>query len=882
MSPVHFTPFSILLLFFIFLPTLATSHFHYSQVYRPSSSPLASTGALNDRDHVKQVFVVWSWHLDLGFTISNRDGFSRTDNAASVVDRYFTKYFADAIEASRKVYETSNGTEKYIYTTHAWLLSMYLDECPPNARFKCPTEEEKRIVVEAIRRGDLTYHAFPFNTQIEYGSADLARSALQLTRHIDDLIASYPNTASPNRNRRKTVVSQRDVPGMTQAAIPILTSEGVRAVSFGCNAASAPVGVPHNRPFMWRNDGTGDEVLAMYNDGGYGWEMDPVKHLFYLPTDAVNRTSGVVPERPCPYGAIFAWWAWDNAGPFPVEDIHTYYAQFRDTYPHAEFTGATLEDVADAFFSPECRPLLETIEGEMGDSWIYGVASDPYKTGAFRALMRAREECGRDPECEERPRYMGVERPWGNFSRWLLKGMEHTWGGSYIEYLGVPEYLTTWTPPLFRHHQFLHQSFREIAGTWQEQRYWALEYAVQALEVGGHALARRARAAVEEWWLSETHSLEPASKRGSGGTNFREQDSHYIRPRQAVSDTDDGRELLPESVRRKYPIHVEPGEIVRSHVLAKAEEPMWEISFGTSGAIRRLVFMTMDEDKINSVVLAAPQRRLFDLEYRVYDQAEFDDFGRDYSYLYVSGYDLSKQGLPSKKLAVFPHVHTRGIWWDGAASFVVIAEFPSDTTVDQTGTYGAPRGLVYEYVVIPSDYGVQLSLKWKNKLATRIPESISLIFDPPFVDNSATSDSLLVDVSQSRDMDRIPNSSSPPAAWIVEKLDQPIDTSRVLFNGSQNVHATFRGFGLPGAIWVEPEDAALVVIGGTSAFPRRIREAVRQDTGASVSLFNNLWGTNYLQWFPIEVPSNASGSGVWRFSVRWWGEHSPEWKGTRT
>ena len=39
-------------------------------------------------------------------------------------------------------------------------------------------------------------------------------------------------------------MSQRDVPGMTRATIPLLTSLGVKAVSVGANTYSASAEVP--------------------------------------------------------------------------------------------------------------------------------------------------------------------------------------------------------------------------------------------------------------------------------------------------------------------------------------------------------------------------------------------------------------------------------------------------------------------------------------------------------------------------------------------------------------------------------------------------------------------------------------------------------------
>jgi hypothetical protein len=64
-----------------------------------------------------------------------------------------------------------------------------------------------------------------------------------------------------------SVFAQRDVPGFTRAALPVLASNGVRAVWVGVNGGSAPPGVPHFRPFIWRDDASGAEVVAMWHPG---------------------------------------------------------------------------------------------------------------------------------------------------------------------------------------------------------------------------------------------------------------------------------------------------------------------------------------------------------------------------------------------------------------------------------------------------------------------------------------------------------------------------------------------------------------------------------------------------------------------------------------
>ncbi len=62
---------------------------------------------------------------------------------------------------------------------------------------------------------------------------------------------------------------------MTRAAIPILAGHGIRAISFGINAGSAPPGVPKNMPFVWRDPTSGTEVIAMVHPGqfwAWGWD----------------------------------------------------------------------------------------------------------------------------------------------------------------------------------------------------------------------------------------------------------------------------------------------------------------------------------------------------------------------------------------------------------------------------------------------------------------------------------------------------------------------------------------------------------------------------------------------------------------------------------
>jgi hypothetical protein len=79
---------------------------------------------------------------------------------------------------------------------------MYLD-CPPNMLLACPSAADRAAFIAAAQRGDITWHAFPFNSELEFGDAAMINFGLQLTHDLDRTL----------NQSAKTVLSQRDVPG---------------------------------------------------------------------------------------------------------------------------------------------------------------------------------------------------------------------------------------------------------------------------------------------------------------------------------------------------------------------------------------------------------------------------------------------------------------------------------------------------------------------------------------------------------------------------------------------------------------------------------------------------------------------------------------------
>lgn len=120
--------------------------------------------------NIDEVYIVFMNHLDVGFDgIDPIIGF-----AANVVNKYFDVYFPLALEVAAAM--RANSSDRFIYTTHPWLVSMYLD-CPSewvwnNGTFPlgetpqalhCPNSSSKAAFIEGIQRGDISWHAYPFN-----------------------------------------------------------------------------------------------------------------------------------------------------------------------------------------------------------------------------------------------------------------------------------------------------------------------------------------------------------------------------------------------------------------------------------------------------------------------------------------------------------------------------------------------------------------------------------------------------------------------------------------------------------------------------------------------------------------------------------------------
>eukprot|EP01113_Clastostelium_recurvatum_P021530 TRINITY_DN2551_c0_g1_i3.p1 TRINITY_DN2551_c0_g1~~TRINITY_DN2551_c0_g1_i3.p1 ORF type:complete len:171 (-),score=60.77 TRINITY_DN2551_c0_g1_i3:49-561(-) len=143
--------------------------------------------------------------------------------------------------------------------------------------------------------------------------------------------------------------------------------------------------------------------------------------------------------------------------------------------------------------------------------------------------------------------------------------------------------------------------------------------------------------------------------------------------------------------------------------------------------------------------------------------------------------------------------------------------------------YGSPQE-VWVQMTIPLD-GNEIEMQYTliGKVPTRLVEGLYVSFSP------------LV---------------AGQGAFAIEKLGHLIEPSDVVAKGSVHLHAVNsiqyadeqgRSFS------VRTVDAPVVSYGPRSAFPTPVAGPLPNTTSSfHFNLYNNIWGTNYIMWYPFE------------------------------
>ncbi len=179
----------------------------------PDGAPASQASESPQPDSaVKRVLVMFKCHLDVGFI----------DTQANVVRKYFDRYFPLAIQTAAAMRRA--GSDRYIWTTGSWLIYQYLEKA---------AEPQRQRMEQAIRSGDIAWHALPFSWQTELMDRSLIAGGLGFAQSLD---RRFQQTT--------TGAKMTDVPGHTRAIVGPLAGHGVKFLDIGVNSASTPPDVP--------------------------------------------------------------------------------------------------------------------------------------------------------------------------------------------------------------------------------------------------------------------------------------------------------------------------------------------------------------------------------------------------------------------------------------------------------------------------------------------------------------------------------------------------------------------------------------------------------------------------------------------------------------
>jgi hypothetical protein len=280
---------------------------------------------------VKRVLVMFKCHFDAGFV----------DTQTAVVHKYFTQYFPQAIETTRAA--NADGKRRYVWTTGSWLMYEYLDQAGPS---------ERKAMEAAIARGDIAWHALPFTWWSEVLSQSVIDGALGISADLDR-----------RYGRVTTGAKMTDVPGHTRGLVPPLARHGVGFLDIGLNPVPAFPSVP--QLFLWKDPSGASLPVAYHRD--YGGSV-------HVPGSNLVVAS-------CVRG--------DNSGPHTADEIRKVHAEYAARFPNAEIVACNLSDIANAI--KPYRDQLPVVDGEIGDTWVYGPPSDPLKMARYREVARLRD-----------------------------------------------------------------------------------------------------------------------------------------------------------------------------------------------------------------------------------------------------------------------------------------------------------------------------------------------------------------------------------------------------------------------------------------------------------------------------------------------------------
>ena len=798
-------------------------------------------------------------------------------HAYHVLNRYFSNYFPAAAalgDQARALPGYNPVDDAYQWMTQAWVVDLFLNCNRSNyvadaryggaALLQCPNASEVAVFKRAVALGDIVWHAAATDQEAGYfPNAGLFEASLQIGARL----AAELGVPAP------TAVSTRDVPGWTRAALPLLAKHGINGMSFG---SGTPPGRPYGVPplFVWRDEASGAEAVVT-SESGYGGTGT----LFVLP-------NGV---------ALAADWSGDNSGPASASGQ---LAKLRQKYPDALVHCSTFSRFFAEANRPEIKAQLPVVTAEIGDAWIYGVPSDPLKNAQFREIGRARDECVRSGGCDADSAAMR------DLDRLLVKLPEHTWGLAQ-----------SWFTADYQNYS--NADFRR-----------ALSSSTATSGPIGDQTDRRGGAS--KWYADYYTTIQSWYEQRSFITNAIGAVANAEREHGTSSSaaTDGGREPSSLGVPAGWAAELKARVAALSDVPAPSTTgftrvPLSDPSVGTgvlacgagselavaldgSGAIVHLVNNLAGSAQAPAPSWANASRPLGQFLYQTFDASDYATFlgpapaGFGQHQCVDNGNmgslcgnfnrpNMTDAGKPNKGEAT---AALAAVWQrndTAGCSFVV--EALMEPSLHELA--GAPS-TVYALFQLRAEradsatsaaaaLSVEMELRLMNKTATRLPESLMVVFRPAF--DYAGSATTSTGHSASDVIDDVPTQHG----WGLQMFNESsitLDPTDVAQGGAPHtrcVSAVTRvgpRFSSPamhggngggsgssnGTFVLSSLDVPCLSAGEPSPFPTPRDGVPDMRQGVAFNVFNNIWNTNYVLWYPFDVEADKDLKA--RFSMR--------------
>jgi hypothetical protein len=144
-----------------------------------------------------------------------------------------------------------------------------------------------------------------------------------------------------------------------------------------------------------------------------------------------------------------------------------------------------------------------------------------------------------------------------------------------------------------------------------------------------------------------------------------------------------------------------------------------------------------------------------------------------------------------------------------------------DAAAEKSGVVAWPEKMYLELLFPKNEPVMKIMFYFFGKVANRLPEAMWLTFQPD---------------------------APETGGWMLEKSDYDVSSLAVVSGGNRHMHALSKGIRHKDGFSIDTLDAPVVALGERSPiyFSKEQPDIAK---GVHFSLYNNAWGTNYIQWF---------------------------------